>query len=120
MTERRYISLILSLSLCLVSLAAVLLTVGHTLHADTYTLHVAAREDCGGAEPCDSSIRPTADELAAVQQGENWFPGEPATSPPARRLHALTFDAFRARSTLYGGLQGSEKLSDTWEFDGKN
>ncbi len=52
--------------------------------------------------------------------GASW--SEAATSagaPPARRAHALAYDAAREQVVLFGGLgEGDDELSDTWTWDG--
>lgn len=51
--------------------------------------------------------------------GGNWIRRSPATSPPARWAHALTYDQRRNRIILFGGLTGTTSaFNDTWEFDG--
>jgi hypothetical protein len=48
-----------------------------------------------------------------------WIPRSPATRPPARRSHAMAWDADRGRVVLFGGRTGSGlRLQDTWEWDG--
>src|SRR5262249_22841563 len=42
----------------------------------------------------------------------------PSTSPTARSGHAMTFDSARGTSVLFGGLDASGLLADTWTFDG--
>src|SRR5262245_54087781 len=38
--------------------------------------------------------------------------------PPARSGHATAYDGARRRLVLFGGSDGSRRLSDTWEWDG--
>jgi len=49
---------------------------------------------------------------------ENVTPSDPLESPPARSNHALAYDADRERVVLFGGLNESWVLDDTWEWDG--
>jgi len=51
--------------------------------------------------------------LAQVWRGES-----PPASPSARNGHAMVTDLANARIALFGGLNGSIYLGDTWEFDG--
>jgi hypothetical protein len=46
-----------------------------------------------------------------------WVRAQPATSPPARTLPAMSYDATRGVTVLFGG-QGQGDLDDTWEWDG--
>ena len=52
--------------------------------------------------------------------GSSWSQVSPsADDPPARRNHALAYDAARERVVLFGGLgEGGEELGDTWTWDG--
>lgn len=54
--------------------------------------------------------------------GQNWSNLFTATSPPGRLGGSMTWDSFRQRAVLFGGL-GSypyPSLNDTWEFDGSD
>ncbi len=57
---------------------------------------------------------------SSAQSAPEWKQQSPAASPPARKLHAMAFDENRHRIVLFGGYDGSNKLDDTWEFDGFN
>jgi hypothetical protein len=50
--------------------------------------------------------------------GGVWTKLSPSTSPPARQLAAMAYDAKDAYVVLYGGLGASALLSDTWKFVG--
>jgi hypothetical protein len=50
--------------------------------------------------------------------GTTWMQVNPATSPPARRAHAMTYDLFAGRTVLFGGYGGNGALADTWQYDG--
>jgi hypothetical protein len=55
--------------------------------------------------------------------GTNWRQRVPATSPPARRLHAMVYDSTRGVTVLFGGdyVDGSGNdflFDDTWEWNG--
>ncbi len=39
------------------------------------------------------------------------------SGPPARHLHAMSYDALRGKTVLFGGLNGSP-FGDTWEWNG--
>jgi len=48
-----------------------------------------------------------------------WANIGPSTHPSARWGHAMAYDAYRRRSVLFGGVDGSyDSLGDTWEWDG--
>jgi len=52
-----------------------------------------------------------------------WTQRTPATNPPARRQHAMAYDAQRGRVVLFGGTTSTgdgATLNDTWEWDGTN
>lgn len=49
--------------------------------------------------------------------GKDWTQRAPASSPPARGLHAMAYDSARQRTVLFGGTSGG---NDTWEWDGNN
>ncbi|MBK8232988.1 MAG: hypothetical protein IPK72_20990 [Candidatus Eisenbacteria bacterium] len=38
----------------------------------------------------------------------------------ARQGHALAYDSARGRTVLFGGVEVSSYVSDTWEWDGSN
>jgi Galactose oxidase, central domain/Kelch motif len=48
--------------------------------------------------------------------GGVWTELSPATSPPARQLASMAYDAKDGYVVLYGGLGSSKALSDTWKF----
>lgn len=50
--------------------------------------------------------------------GASWSLLSPATSPPARGFHTLTFDPVRNVVVLFGGQIDSATFNDTWEWDG--
>jgi hypothetical protein len=53
--------------------------------------------------------------------GAKWTKRLPATSPPARYMHALAYDGARGRTVLFGGFGNTNVLlADTWEWDGTN
>jgi hypothetical protein len=52
--------------------------------------------------------------------GETWVERTPdGPVPPARRSHAMAYDAARGVTVLFGGDDGDEDLQDTWEWDGE-
>jgi hypothetical protein len=50
--------------------------------------------------------------------GTTWTRASPASSPPSRHTHGMTYDAARQRVVLVGGLTETGHLTDTWEWDG--
>jgi hypothetical protein len=60
----------------------------------------------------------TATDRIAAWNGTSWtrFSG----GPSMRQGHAMTFDAARGKTILFGGTPGStfDVMNDTWEFDG--
>jgi hypothetical protein len=57
-----------------------------------------------------------------VWDGTNWTQKFPANSPPARRAHAMAYDAARGQVVLFGGCCGvpNSDVQDTWVWDGSN
>lgn len=50
--------------------------------------------------------------------GINWVQMPvPGTAPSPRHLHAMSYDAVRGKTVLFGGLSGNA-LGDTWEWNG--
>jgi len=49
--------------------------------------------------------------------GSTWTELSPATSPPARYLASMDYDAGSGQLVLFGGTDGSD-FDDTWTFDG--
>ena len=56
--------------------------------------------------------------------GQRWESIVPATSPPARKRHAMAYDSVRDRVVLFGGSVGpvsdAIRFDDVWEWDGTN
>jgi cysteine-rich repeat protein len=50
--------------------------------------------------------------------GTSWVEQHPLTRPPARRGHAMVYDAARGRTLLFGGNQAGSLLADQWTWDG--
>jgi len=51
--------------------------------------------------------------------GTNWTQRLPATSPPIRSHHMMTFDTARSVAVLFGGYHPVVAyLADTWEWNG--
>lgn len=88
----------------------------------------STRSESGGSRHAISVVLATA--LTAVMVSAvggspagaattaTWTQAAPATSPPARREHAMAFDSGRNRLVLFGGVNSIGLLSDTWEWDG--
>jgi uncharacterized repeat protein (TIGR01451 family) len=60
-----------------------------------------------------------------VWNGVTWTERLPATSPPARGFHTMTYDVARGEVVLWGGLGNcpgscSIPVNDTWVWDGTN
>jgi hypothetical protein len=53
-----------------------------------------------------------------IWDGRRWT--EIRTTGPANRfMHAMAYDAARAKAVLYGGGDGQRGFDDTWEWDGR-
>lgn len=57
------------------------------------------------------------EDRTRVWDGTDW-PLVSSGEPPARQSHALVYDRSRERVVLFGGARGTNKLDDTWEWDG--
>src|SRR4051812_24542884 len=53
-----------------------------------------------------------------VWDGTTWTQKFPATSPPARELHAMAYDSVNQQVVLFGGLDNLGYRNDTWVWDG--
>jgi hypothetical protein len=51
--------------------------------------------------------------------GVNWTLVTTASSPSARRTHAMAYDSVWGKVVMFGGSGGSN-VNDTWEYDGVN
>jgi hypothetical protein len=54
--------------------------------------------------------------------GTSWVdrtPADPAMSPPSRWGHAMAYDAARAKTVLFGGIDSAGPRFDVWEWDGQ-
>jgi cysteine-rich repeat protein len=81
-------------------------------------------ERCGDAvlddgEQCDDGNRASHDRCSSLCFAESlrWRGLGEEASPAGRRYHAMTYDASRARTVVYGGWPAAP-LSEVWEFDG--
>lgn len=61
------------------------------------------------------SARTVQDLKGAVA---TWMQVQPDASPPGRHIHAMAHDANRGRTVLFGGVDDTQYLDDTWEWDG--
>lgn len=80
----------------------------------------AARDDLvvfGGESIFGISPRRHFDQTW-LWQGTRWTRASPATTPPARSRHAMTWDAARQEVVLFGGLGTNVWLGDTWIWNG--
>jgi hypothetical protein len=51
--------------------------------------------------------------------GTDWVQQQPPSSPPARSIFGMSFDAARGRAVVFGGwTTGTGDYQDTWEWDG--
>lgn len=74
------------------------------------------RPDSQGGADC------LCDELVP-SPAPRWVQRFPATSPPGRMHHLMTYDSARRVVVLFGGAQQCSfrsPLNDTWEYDGEN
>ena len=55
---------------------------------------------------------------AVAQTG--WVLRQPASQPPGRGWHAMTFDIIRSTTVMFGGRTDAGWTADTWEWDGLN
>jgi N-acetylneuraminic acid mutarotase len=55
--------------------------------------------------------------LTTITASNSWTNRNPATFPPARCYHGLTYDASAGKVILFGGYFGSGNLNDTWAYD---
>ena len=72
----------------------------------------------GGYSPVSNSML----NETWVWDGSNWTQKFPQTSPPARFLHAMAYDAAQGQVVLFGGRAAytSGDFNDTWAWDGSN
>jgi hypothetical protein len=47
-----------------------------------------------------------------------WRTVQPLASPGSRYGHAMTYDAARRETVMFGGVRGTATLGDTWTYDG--
>ena len=55
-----------------------------------------------------------------LYDGVDWQQVTPATAPTPRYRMAAAYDSLRQRTVLYGGFNGTNVLTDTFEFTGSN
>src|SRR6266480_963036 len=67
---------------------------------------------CWGAIAFGSTASVAAPDTA------NWVQLSPATSPPARSYLAMAYDAASGKIIMFGGVDSTGYLNDTWTFDG--
>ena len=64
-------------------------------------------------------VMPSSIALVAASAGSpDWTSQQPSQNPPARAWAAMDYDSQRARTVLFGGYDGNNRLSDTWEWNG--
>ena len=57
-------------------------------------------------------------EVKAQILAPTWQQQSPSTSPTARYIHAITYDAGHGQVVLFGGFGGGGDLNDTWLWNG--
>ena len=93
--------------------------VGHALAYDALRRKVVLFGGCvaGGPSMCNATANDTWE-----WDGASWTERHPATSPPGRFGHAMTYDAARHEVVLFGGcsdpMMTECDLTDTWAWDG--
>jgi hypothetical protein len=79
----------------------------------------------GGIGPVDQATGPRQHESAEtwLWNGSVWVQRFPATTPPERAFHGMTFDSARSRVVMFGGRQSPVErddpptyLNDTWVY----
>ncbi|MFQ5919556.1 MAG: kelch repeat-containing protein [Thermoplasmata archaeon] len=74
----------------------------------------------GGLVTSDPPGRHDDDETWTYDVFSNlWARREPASRPPARSQHAMTYDTQMGRVLLFGG-RGIDRFNDTWAYDVAN
>ncbi len=58
--------------------------------------------------------------VALPAQAPNWTQRNPASQPAARQNSAMAHDLIRGVTVLFGGWNGTQRVNDTWEWDGAN
>jgi len=58
--------------------------------------------------------------LPVSAQAQFWELRKPTTFPTARFGHAMAYDAKVSATMLFGGIDSTGVLGDTWQWDGKN
>jgi hypothetical protein len=89
---------------------------GHTLAFDAARGRMVLFGGVTSGPPMSSSPTILGDTWEYTAAG--WVQRHPTASPTPRGGHAMTFDAARARTVLFAGVNASGYLADTWEFDG--
>ena len=74
------------------------------------TAAVAALAGCG--------VLGMAPAAAQASSAPTWTKQAPATSPPARDLASMAYDAATSDIVLFGGNKKHGKLGDTWTWGG--
>src|SRR5215216_3827659 len=67
---------------------------------------------------CCSAIMFASTAVAAPSTSAQWVQLTPTNSPPARSYLAMTYDPDSGKIMMFGGLDGTGYLNDTWMFDG--
>ena len=56
--------------------------------------------------------------VAVPAQVTDWVQLSPPLRPPARQNGATAFDHVRGVTVMFGGWSGTQRLNDTWEWNG--
>jgi hypothetical protein len=56
--------------------------------------------------------------VGAAPVANTWSQQYPATSPPPRSYSTMAYDPASKQVVLFGGLDGSAYLGDTWTWNG--
>ncbi|RLB60635.1 MAG: hypothetical protein DRI90_13260 [Deltaproteobacteria bacterium] len=71
----------------------------------------------GGVETVPTALDDTWTHQR-IMMSTGWSPISSPTSPTGRYLHRMEYDRAQQRIVLFGGMAGSTRYDDTWEFDG--
>ncbi len=90
--------------------------VGRAFHAMTFDDARKALVVFGGRTA--AGVDATTYEWSGACGAQTWTNVTPTVSPPARTDAMMVYDAARKVSVLFGGVNGTTDLGDTWEWNG--
>jgi hypothetical protein len=77
---------------------------------------------CPANETCSAGA--CSSPMMCANPVPNWKELSPAVLPPARREHAMAYDAARGKIVMFGGVletsSATAALDDTWTWDGRD